>query len=59
MAYGDGVADAQVTWSAGEGAIATVDQAGLVTGVAPGTTTIRATSDVDASVVAEAVVTVK
>src|SRR5579871_5432311 len=40
--------DAKVTWSSDKPAVATVDAAGLVTGVAPGSATIKATSD-DAS----------
>jgi len=42
---GNTVAGAAVTWSSSSDAIATVSQAGVVTGVAPGTATITATSN--------------
>ncbi|HMM00646.1 MAG TPA: Ig-like domain-containing protein [Bacilli bacterium] len=41
---GDGFADQTVTWSSSDGAKATVDAEGLVTGVAEGAVTITATS---------------
>jgi hypothetical protein len=45
-AYGDVVPGATVTWGTSDGAVATVDGAGLVTAVAPGAATITATSGV-------------
>ena len=47
-----------VTWTTSDAAIATVSATGLVTGVAPGSATIRATSTVDTSVYGTATVTV-
>jgi trimeric autotransporter adhesin len=44
-AGGAAVSGATVTWSSSSDAIATVSQAGVVTGVAPGTATITATSN--------------
>ena len=41
------VSDDTVTWSSGNPGVATVDQNGVVTGVAVGTTTITATSNLD------------
>ena len=43
-ATGHAVAGAEFSWESGDGAVATVDAAGLVTGVANGTATITATS---------------
>lgn len=46
--YGDGsIADlsSQVTWASQDVTIATIDQAGLATGIGPGTATISATAD--------------
>jgi len=37
--------DAKITWASDKTSVATVDAAGLVTGVAPGSATIKATSD--------------
>lgn len=47
-----------VTWSSSNAAVATVDQAGKVTGVKAGTASITATSTADASKAASSVVTV-
>jgi trimeric autotransporter adhesin len=47
-----------VTWTSADNAIATVNTAGLVTGVAPGTTTIRATSVADPRRTATGAITV-
>ena len=44
-ASGNAVSGATVTWSSSSDAIATVSPSGLVTGVAPGTATITATSN--------------
>ena len=44
-ASGTAVTGATVTWSSSSDAIATVSQAGVVTGVTPGTATITATSN--------------
>ncbi|MCY3808916.1 MAG: Ig-like domain-containing protein [Gemmatimonadetes bacterium] len=41
---GDAIADAGVTWSSSDDAVATVSDSGLVTAVASGTTTVTATS---------------
>lgn len=49
----------EVVWSSSDGAVATVDQAGKVTAVAPGTATITATSAGDAEIKAECAVTVE
>lgn len=51
-------ASQQVTWSTSNAAVATVDQAGKVTGVAAGTANVRATSQADATKFAESAVTV-
>ena len=45
-----GGASQALTWSSGNGAVATVDAAGLVTAVAVGAATITATSDFDDTV---------
>ena len=42
---GESRSDAAIKWSSDKPSIATVDAAGLVTGVAPGSATIKATSD--------------
>lgn len=42
---GDPRSDAALKWTSDKSSVATVDAAGLVTGVAPGSATIRATSD--------------
>lgn len=42
---GDPRSDAVLKWASDKSSVATVDAAGLVTGVAPGSATIRATSD--------------
>ncbi len=52
-------ADDRVIWSTADESIATVDEDGIVTGVAVGTTTITATSAVDETVSATANVVVK
>jgi len=44
-ANGEPRTDADIKWSSDKPSIATVDAAGLVTGVAPGTATIKASSD--------------
>lgn len=41
---GDDIADAEVTWSSSDDAVATVSDSGLVTAVASGTATVTATS---------------
>ena len=49
-ANGNAIADAAVSWSSADEAVATVDEAGVVTAVANGATTVTATSgDVSAS----------
>lgn len=42
---GDSIADRSLEWSSANTAVATVDDAGVVTGVAPGTTTLTASLD--------------
>lgn len=42
---GDPRSDAKIKWTSEKPAIATVDDAGMVTGVAPGTATIKATAE--------------
>ena len=44
-ANGDPRSDATIKWTSDKPSVATVDAAGLVTGVAPGSATIKATSD--------------
>jgi hypothetical protein len=44
-----GGASTAVVWTAADGSVATVNAAGVVTGVAPGVTTVTATSEADAS----------
>jgi hypothetical protein len=56
---GSGAPATTVTWTSANAAIATVDASGEVTGVAPGTTTIRATSTADPSKVGAAAITVR
>ena len=56
---GTGTPATTVTWSSANAAIASVSAAGEVTGVAVGTTTIRATSTADAGKVGASAVTVK
>jgi len=56
---GTGTPAATVNWSSANSSIASVSSSGEVTGVAVGTTTIRATSTVDASKVGASAVTVK
>lgn len=51
--------DRSVTWISENPAVATVDQSGVVTGVAPGTTTIIATSNLNPSFFATCQVTVE
>ena len=51
--------DRTVTWSSADESIAIVDQKGVITGVSAGTTTIRATSNLDPSFYAECVVHVE
>ena len=48
-----------MTWISENPAVATVDQSGVVTGVAPGTTTIIATSNLNPSFFATCQVTVE
>jgi uncharacterized protein YjdB len=57
-AAGASLADRPVTWSAASPAIATVSNAGLVTGIAPGTTTVTATASGRAALAAITVVPV-
>lgn len=57
--YADGRRDLGVSFTSSDASVATVDDIGLVTGVAPGRATIRATSDLDGAVFAEAQVTVR
>ncbi len=52
-------ADRTVTWSSSDETIATVDASGKVTGIAPGTVTITATSNADPSIKAECSFTVE
>lgn len=56
---GTGTPATTVTWSSATPTIATVNATGVVTGVAAGTTTIRATSTADAGKVGAAAVTVR
>ena len=51
--------DRDVTWTSADESIATVNKHGLVTGVKEGTTTIRATSNLDPSFYAECTVNVE
>ena len=51
--------DRTVTWTSADESIATVDQYGVVTGQAEGTTTIRATSNLDPDFYAECTVNVE
>ena len=55
---GPGVADRSVIWSTADQSIATVNQTGLVTGVAVGRTNAIATARADTSVRATATITV-
>lgn len=56
---GSGAPATTVTWTSANAAIASVSASGEVTGVAPGTTTIRATSTADPSKVGAAAITVR
>ena len=56
---GSGAPATTVTWSSADATIASVSATGAVTGVAPGTTSIRATSTADASKVGAAAITVR
>ena len=51
--------DRTVTWTSADESVAMVDSRGVVTGIQEGTTTIRATSNLDPSFYAECVVTVE
>ncbi|MGI5881425.1 MAG: Ig-like domain-containing protein [Syntrophomonadaceae bacterium] len=51
-------ADGSVTWSTSNDSIATVDQEGIVTAIAPGEAIITATSIIDPSIIATCTVTV-
>ena len=51
--------DRTVTWTSADESIATVDKRGLVTGLEEGTTTIRATSNLDPAMYAECTVNVE
>ena len=51
--------DRTVTWTSADETIATVDKNGVVTGISAGTTTIRATSNLDPDFYAECVVNVE
>ena len=51
--------DRTVTWSSADETIATVDKYGVVNGIAEGTTTIRATSNLDPDFYAECIVNVE
>lgn len=55
---GPGLTNRAVTWSSNDSAIATVDQSGVATAVAPGTTSILATSQANAAISGAAVVTI-
>ncbi|MES2177900.1 MAG: Ig-like domain-containing protein [Gemmatimonadota bacterium] len=55
---GDAAAAKTVTWSSTDVTIATVDNAGKVTGVSAGTVTVKATSTADASKSSAALITV-
>jgi uncharacterized protein YjdB len=52
-------ANANLIWSSGATSVATVNQAGIVTGVSPGTVTITATASDGSGVVDSCTVTVK
>lgn len=54
----DNATNKTVTWSSSNTAIATVDSAGIVTGVAAGTSSIRATSNDNYAIYGEATLTV-
>lgn len=56
---GSGAPATTVTWSSADATIASVSATGDVTGVAPGTTSIRATSTADASKIGAAAITVR
>ncbi|HYW33409.1 MAG TPA: Ig-like domain-containing protein [Gemmatimonas sp.] len=58
VVVGSAGASTAVTWSTEAAAIATVNQQGVVTGVAPGTTLVRATSQGDSKVSGTAIITV-
>ena len=47
VTYSDGIAYSDVSWSSSDTSVATVSSGGVVTGVAPGDTTITATSNRD------------
>ena len=51
--------DRTVTWTSADASIATVDKRGVVTGLEEGTTTIRATSNLDPAMYAECTVNVE
>ncbi len=58
VAHPDGASN-EVTWSSSNSSVATVDNAGVVTGIASGTANITATSTRDSSIKASIAVTVK